>query len=71
VISGEQSQYQDMLRAIKLQRRWTQKRLAFELCVSSRTIRNWEKGATQPNARDIMVLEAMLARKSEIAGSSG
>jgi len=38
----------DRIRLLRLARRWSQRRLANEICCSRMTITNWENGITSP-----------------------
>lgn len=49
-----------LLLAIRLRFRWTQVRLANELCVHPSTIANWESGASEPHPSWIQRLEVIL-----------
>lgn len=51
-----------LLLGIRKIRHWTQEDLARELSVSARTVRRWENGEAEPNARDMQLFRDMLAQ---------
>lgn len=60
-VADDRAYHSRLLLAIRRKHQWTQRQLAVELSVSVRTIRNWEHGVTQPNARDQLLFEVLLA----------
>lgn len=59
IVLGELPEHARLLRAIRLQRGWSQGRLAHELCVSLSTVKRWERAGKEPPLGWMSLLRAM------------